>query len=265
MSKAKIGITSNNELELMRESCKLAARTLSFAVELVKPGVSTGEIDRKVEEYIRDHKAIPAPLNYIGFPKSICASVNEVVCHGIPSETQYLKDGDIVNIDITTILNGYHGDTSTMVKIGVVSAQANKLIEVTLECLRKGISAVKPGEFTGKIGDVIEKYAKSQGFSVVRDYTGHGVGKKFHDEPVIWHYGGKKGMKMHPGMTFTIEPMINEGTWKVKTLRDGWTVITIDKRLSAQFEHTLLVTKDGVEVLTLLEGSDSDAPGGNDL
>ncbi|MCD4656006.1 MAG: type I methionyl aminopeptidase [Planctomycetes bacterium] len=264
MSKGKIGITSQNELALMRESCKLAAKTLKFAVDLTKPGISTGKIDRMVEEYIRDNNAIPAPLNYKGFPKSICTSVNEVVCHGIPSDTHYLKDGDIVNIDVTTILNGYYGDTSTMVAVGDVSEQALKLIRVTLECLQKSIAVVKPGVYTGEIGDKIEEHATKFGFSVVRDYTGHGVGKKFHDEPIIWHYSGKKGVKMHQGMTFTIEPMINEGTWRVKTLKDCWTAVTQDKRLSAQFEHTLIVTKTGVEILTLLEDSDSDAPGGND-
>ena len=196
MSKGKIGITSNNELELMRQSCRLAAKTLKFATELVKPGISTGEIDRKVEEYIRDHGAIPAPLNYRGFPKSICTSVNEVVCHGIPSDTHFLKDGDIVNIDVTTILNGYFGDTSTMMSVGEITPQAQKLLKVTLECLRAGIAVVKPGDYTGKIGDAIEDVASKNGFGVVRDYTGHGVGKKFHDEPAILHYGGKKGMKM---------------------------------------------------------------------
>ena len=261
--KNRIEIKTAEEIELMRRAGALGAKTLRFALDLAKPGISTGEIDKKTEEFIRDHNAIPAPLNYRGFPKSICTSVNDVICHGIPSYKQILKEGDIINIDVTVILDGFHGDTSATIAIGEVSPLAKKLMTVTLECLRLGIKEVAPGKYTGDIGRAIESYANQNGFSVVRDYTGHGLGRNFHENPLIRHFATeKRGYKMLEGMTFTIEPMINVGSFRTKTLKDGWTAVTVDGKLSAQYEHSLAVTKDGCEILTLLEGADTDAPGG---
>jgi methionyl aminopeptidase len=249
---AGIIIKTQEQIAGIRESSRLAAKTLDYAAQFVKAGVSTEYIDDKIEEFIIEHNAIPATKGYSGFPKSSCISLNEVVCHGIPSVETILKDGDILNIDITTILNGYYGDTSRMFTVGEVSSEAQKLISVTLHCLNLGIQQVKPGNYIGNIGFVISRYAKAKGFSVVYEFCGHGVGVDFHEEPQVDHTARRNsGPKMKPGMIFTIEPMINQGragTTIDKT--DGWTARTIDKRLSAQFEHTVLVTPTGYEVLT---------------
>ena len=221
--------------------------------EHVKPGITTGELDNICHKYIVDvQRAIPAPLNYRGFPKSICTSVNHQICHGIPSDTKKLKNGDIVNIDVTVIKDGYHGDTSRMYMVGDASIQSKRLCEVTRQSMIEGIKVIKPGATTGDIGAAIQEYAESKNYSVVREYCGHGIGKKFHESPQILHYGKRNtGIKLEKGMIFTVEPMINVGSHKTKTLNDGWTVVTQDHELSAQYEHTVLVTEDGFEVLTL--------------
>ena len=248
-----VDIKSESEIRKMRVAGKLAADVLTMIGDYVKSGISTGELDKICHDYIiNQQKAIPAPLNYRGFPKSICTSVNHQVCHGIPSNEKILKDGDIVNIDVTVIKDGFHGDTSKMFLIGKSSILAERLCRVTRECMIEAINIVKPGLHIGDIGAVIEEHAHNNNFSVVRDYCGHGIGKNFHEMPQILHYGNKNtGMKLLEGMTFTIEPMINEGRYKTKVLNDGWTVVTQDRSLSAQWEHTILVTKNGSEILTL--------------
>ena len=217
----------------------------------VRPGVTTGELDRLCHDFIvNEQKAIPAPLNYRGFPRSICTSVNHVVCHGIPGD-RALKNGDIINVDVTVIKDGYHGDTSKMFCIGEPSIRARRLVEITYECMTLGIRMVRPGVRLGDIGHAIQAHAESHNFSVVREYCGHGIGREFHEEPQVLHYGERgTGLELRPGMTFTVEPMINAGKRHVKLLPDNWTVVTKDRSLSAQFEHTVLVTDDGVEVLT---------------
>ncbi len=237
----------------MREAGRLAAEVLEMIGPHVLPGISTGELDRLCHDYIVNvQKVIPAPLNYNGFPKSICTSVNHVICHGIPDDTAILKKGDIINIDITVIKDGYHGDTSKMFLVGDVAPHASKLVRVTQECLYKAIDIVKPGITLGDIGHIIQIHAEANRYSVVREYCGHGIGKIFHEEPQVLHYGQPNtGLMIEEGMTFTIEPMINAGTRHTKlSRRDGWTVTTRDRRLSAQWEHTLAVTSDGCEVLT---------------
>jgi methionyl aminopeptidase len=237
--------------EGMRKAGRLAAETLDFITPHVQPGVTTGELDRLCHEFILDHKAIPAPLNYRGFPKSICTSINHVVCHGIPGEKR-LQDGDIVNIDVTTILDGWYGDTSRMFFAGNVGVKARRLCDVTYEAMMRGIAAAKPGAHVGDIGHAIQSYVESQRFSVVRDFSGHGLGRIFHDAPNILHYGKPgTGPVLKPGMFFTVEPMVNVGTWQVKILSDGWTAVTRDKQLSAQFEHSVGITETGVEFFTL--------------
>lgn len=252
-----IDIKSPENVEKMRVSGKLAAEALTMIGQFVVPGVTTEELDRICHEYIVEtQQAIPAPLNYHGFPKSICTSVNHVVCHGIPGK-KTLKDGDIINIDITVIKDGYHGDTSKMFIIGEGSVKARKIVKIAHECMWLGIKQVKPGAHFGDIGAVIQEHAEDrrgpgEPCSVVHEYCGHGIGLNFHDEPQILHYG-KRGTRevMEAGMTFTIEPMINIGKRYVTLMKDEWTVITKDRSLSAQWEHTLLVTEDGYEVLTL--------------
>jgi len=248
-----VDIKSESDIRKMRVAGKLAADVLTMIGDYVKSGISTGELDKICHDYIiNQQKAIPAPLNYRGFPKSICTSVNHQVCHGIPSNEKILKDGDIVNIDVTVIKDGFHGDTSKMFLIGKSSILAERLCRVTRECMIEAINIVKPGLHIGDIGAVIEEHAHNNNFSVVRDYCGHGIGKNFHEMPQILHYGNRNtGMKLLEGMTFTIEPMINEGRYKTKVLNDGWTVVTQDRSLSAQWEHTILVTKNGSEILTL--------------
>jgi methionyl aminopeptidase len=248
-----VTIKTAEELEKMRVAGRLAAQVLEMIGPMVDVGVSTGELDRICHEFIvNELDAIPAPLNYNGFPKSICTSLNEVVCHGIPSDKKILKDGDILNIDITVIKDGYHGDTSKMFCLGTPAPHAERLIQITQECLYKGIEVVKPGATLGDIGFVIQQYAEKNYYSVVREYCGHGIGAIFHEEPQILHYGRQgAGMELREGMTFTIEPMLNAGRRHVKLNKhDGWTVTTRDGRLSAQWEHTLAVTASGCEVLT---------------
>lgn len=247
-----ISIKDANDIAGMRVAGRLAAEVLDFIGPHVRPGISTGELDRLCHDYITQvQAAIPAPLNYHGFPKSICTSVNQVVCHGIPGD-RVLKDGDIVNVDITVIKNGYHGDTSKMYVLGDPGVRARRLVDLTYECLVRAIELVRPGCHLGDIGAVIQRHAEAAGFSVVREYCGHGIGKVFHEEPQVVHYGTPgTGLPLEAGMTFTIEPMINAGKRYVKLLGDQWTVVTKDRSLSAQWEHTLLVTPTGVEVLTL--------------
>ncbi|MFQ3615637.1 MAG: type I methionyl aminopeptidase [Cyanobacteriota bacterium] len=253
MSNETITLMSQREIEKMRQAGQLAAQLLAYLEPMVKPGVSTLELNDAAEEWTQKHGAKSAPLGYHDFPKSICTSVNEVVCHGIPSAKQILRDGDIINIDVTPILDGYHGDTSRMFFVGEPSPLARKLVEVTEECMWRGIREVKPGARIGDIGAAIQEYAESHGFSVVQDFVGHGVGRIFHTAPQIPHYGKRgKGKKLRPGMVFTIEPMINVGTWEVEVLPDKWTAVTKDRQLSAQFEHTVAVTATGVDVLTLM-------------
>ncbi len=245
-------IKNQEQIEGIRKSSKLAAQTLQFIGDYVKEGVTTEYLDNIIKEYIADHGAIAAPLNYNGFPKSSCISPNNVICHGIPSKEIILKSGDIVNIDITTILDGYFGDTSKMFTIGDISDEVQKLLDVTKHCLSLGIQQVKPKNSFGNIGYFIGNYAQSKGYSVVYEFCGHGVGLKFHEEPQVDHLARKNsGAEMKPGMIFTIEPMINQGKPKVIIdENDGWTATTIDSKLSAQYEHTILVTPTGFEVLT---------------
>ncbi len=235
----------------MRAAGKLAAETLDMIGPHVKPGVTTGELDRLCHEFVVARGARPAPLGYRGFPKSICTSVNHVVCHGIPGDKQ-LEDGDIINIDVTVIVDGWHGDTSRMYFAGDPGVRAKKLVDTTYEAMMAGIEVVQPGATLGDIGAAIQRVAEGQRFSVVRDFCGHGVGRIFHDSPSILHYGkAGTGMRLQPGMFFTIEPMINAGDWRVKVLSDGWTAVTKDRSLSAQFEHSIAVTETGYEIFTL--------------
>ena len=236
--------------EKTRAAGSIAAGALDELTKIVKPGISTGEIDKLCYEYINDHGAYSAPLFYRGFPKSCCTSVNHVICHGIPSE-KILKEGDIINVDVTAYKDGWHGDTSRMFEIGNVSVKAKRLIETTYESMMKAIKILKENIQLGDIGSTIQDYVEAQGFSVVRDFCGHGIGQSFHKEPTILHYGKKAtGEKIKSGMIFTIEPMINFGGYETKTLNDGWTAVTKDKSLSAQFEHTVGITKDGYEIFT---------------
>ncbi|OIP73107.1 MAG: type I methionyl aminopeptidase [Oscillatoriales cyanobacterium CG2_30_40_61] len=254
MGSETIVLLSRREIEKMRQAGRLAVQLLNHLEPMIQPGVSTLELNDEAERWTQEHGARSAPLGYHGFPKSICTSVNEVICHGIPNAKQILKDGDIINVDVTPILDGYYGDVSRTFFVGTPSAVAKKLVEVTEECLRRGIEAVKPDGRVGDIGAAIQEYAEAQGFSVVRDFVGHGVNTVFHTAPQIPHYGKRgKGKRLRPGMVFTIEPMINEGTWEAKVLDDGWTAITKDQKLSAQFEHTVVVTETGVEILTVAD------------
>ncbi|MBF0175224.1 MAG: type I methionyl aminopeptidase [Magnetococcales bacterium] len=246
-----IKIKTPEEIAAMRATCRLAAKTLNMIERHVRPDITTNELNDMCHEFIIRHGATPSPLNYRGFPKSICTSINQQVCHGIPNE-RVLREGDIVNVDITTFLDGFHGDTSRTFPVGAIGAKAAKIIQVARECLDLGIKAVRPGAHLGDIGAAIEAYAKSQRCSVVREYCGHGIGRSFHEEPAVLHYGTLgEGPILREGMIFTIEPMINLGRSTIKLLPDKWTVVTKDHSLSAQFEHTVLVTADGVETLTL--------------
>ncbi len=238
--------------EGMRRAGALAARTLDFITPYVQPGITTGELDRLCHEFTLDHGAVPAPLNYRGFPKSICTSINHVVCHGIPGERR-LMEGDILNIDVTPILDGWHGDTSRMFFVGDrIPLKAKRLVDVTYEAMMRGIAVIRPGARTGAIGEAIQRYAESQRYSVVRDFCGHGLGRVFHDAPSILHYGrSEEGPELCEGMFFTVEPMINAGRYEVKILADGWTAVTKDRSLSAQFEHTVAVTAEGYEIFTI--------------
>jgi len=258
--KEKINIYNVLDFKLMKKSGLLAAKTLDFITQYVKPGITTEKLNQLCHNFIIENNAIPAPLNYNGYPKSICTSVNHVVCHGIPSK-KILDIGDIINIDVTVILNGWYGDTSRMFIVGgKASIKANKLIQITYECMIEAIKKIKPGLTLGDIGYIIEKNANKNNFSVVKDFCGHGIGKQFHTPPSVLHFGNPgEGPKLKPGMFFTIEPMINVGNWQVKTLKDGWTAVTEDKSLSAQFEHTIGITKNGNEIFTLSQNN-SDFP-----
>jgi methionyl aminopeptidase len=248
-----ITLLSKREIEKMRQAGHLSAELLAYLAPMVQPGVSTLALNDAAEAWTQKRGAVSAPLGYKGFPKSICTSINEVICHGIPNARQILREGDIINVDVTPILEGYHGDSSRTFFVGTPSATARKLVEVTEECLMRGIAAAQPGARMGDIGAAIQEYAEENGFSVVRDFVGHGISKIFHTAPQVPHYGVKgKGLRLRPGMVFTIEPMINEGTWEALLLKDGWTAITKDKKLSAQFEHTIALTETGTEILTQL-------------
>jgi len=241
------------EIAGIRESGKLVLDLLDIAATLVKPGAITGELDRILSEYTRQRGAISAPLNYRGYPKSTCISINEVICHGIPGKRE-LKEGDIVNVDVTTILNGYYADASKTFEVGKVTLEAAHLVSVTRDCLKRGMQAVKPGNTLGDVGYAIQSYAEAQRFSVVRDFVGHGIGLEFHEAPQVMHTGRRgNGIIMVPGMVFTIEPMINIGRPESKILDDNWTAVTADGSLSAQFEQTILVTPEGFESLTPYE------------
>ena len=255
-----VQIKSPEDVEKMRVACRLAAEVLDFIAPHVVPGASTGEIDQKCHDYmVNVQGVIPAPLNYAPagykpFPKSICTSVNHQVCHGVPGD-RILRDGDILNIDITVIKDGFHGDTSRMFEVGAPSIQARRLCKVTWECLWSGIWAVRPGGTLGDIGSAIQRHAESNGFSIVREFCGHGIGQKFHEDPQVLHYGQPgTGLQLREGMIFTIEPMVNAGKAGIRELADGWTIVTKDHSLSAQWEHTILVTESGAEVLTLSAG-----------
>jgi methionyl aminopeptidase len=259
----QITLHGPEDFEAMRRAGRLAAETLDFITPHVLPGVATEQLDRLCHDFILEHKAIPAPLNYRGFPKSICTSVNHVVCHGIPSEDKRLADGDIINIDVTVILDGWHGDTSRMFFIGEPSLKARRLVEVTYQAMMCGIEAVRPGATLGDIGHAIQGHAEQHRFSVVRDFCGHGLGRVFHTAPSVLHFGRPgQGLVLREGMFFTIEPMINAGKFQVKLLQDGWTAVTRDRSLSAQFEHSIGVTKSspsrpraGISRLTQAEPS----------
>ena len=247
-----IKLRSADDIAKMRVAGRLAAEVLELIGQHVVPGVSTEELDKICHDHIVDvQKAIPACLGYRGFPKSVCTSVNQVVCHGIPSAKKILKNGDIINIDVTVIKEGWYGDTSKMYVVGDVAPHAQRLIDISQECLYKAIDMVKPGVRLGDIGHVIQTHAEANYYSVVRDYCGHGIGMEFHEEPQVLHYGKPDtGLVLEEGMTFTIEPMVNAGKYSTKMKSDGWTVETQDGRLSSQWEHTMLVTADGVEVFT---------------
>lgn len=253
-------ITDPSDLDKMRAACKAAASTLDYLSGYIKPGITTAEIDRLCLEYITDELNVQsatvgyAPPGYTPFPGAVCTSVNNVICHGIPGD-KTLKDGDIINLDVTVIKDGWYGDTSRMYFVGKPSIMANRLVNITYECMWLGINAVKPGATLGDVGHVIQKHAENAGFSVVREYCGHGIGQNFHQDPQVLHYGKPgTGVTLKPGMIFTIEPMVNAGRRDIRTLPDGWTVVTRDRSLSAQWEHTILVTDIGYEVLTVSDG-----------
>jgi len=263
-----ITIKTPDDIEKMRVAGRLASEVLDYIGQFVRPGVTTDEVDRICHEYMTGVQGVvPAPLNYAPpgyrpYPKSICTSVNHVVCHGVPGDKK-LKSGDIVNIDITVIQDGYHGDTSRMFYVGEPSIQARRLCEITYECMWLGIRTVREGGFLGDIGQAIQSHAERSGYSVVREFCGHGIGKKFHEDPQVLHYGrARTGVRLEAGMIFTIEPMINAGRPDIRQLGDGWTIVTKDRSLSAQWEHTILVTPTGYEVLTVSAGTPAPPPSG---
>lgn len=261
-----VNLKSIDDVEKMRVAGRLAAAVLDYITPHVQAGITTGELNRLCHNYmVEEQGTIPAPLNYappghVPYPASVCTSVNHVVCHGIPGDKK-LKPGDIVNIDITVIKEGFHGDTSRMFLVGTPSIQARRLVDVTYEAMWKGIRAVRPGAHLGDIGSVIQRHAESNGFSIVREFCGHGIGRKFHEEPQVLHYGRPgTGLKLQPGMVFTIEPMVNAGGSAIRCMKDGWTIVTADHSLSAQWEHTVLVTEHGYEVLTISPGMPAPPP-----
>ena len=256
-----VSIKTSDDIAKMRVAGRLASEVLDYLTPHVKPGITTGEIDKLAHDYMVDvQHTIPATLNYAPpghapYPASLCTSINHVVCHGIPGERK-LKSGDIINIDVTVIKDGYHGDTSRMFFVGTPPIQARRLVEVTYEAMWKGIRAIVPGAHLGDIGHTIQRHAESHGFSVVREFCGHGIGRQFHEEPQVLHYGRPgTGLRLQPGMMFTVEPMINAGRAGIRALADGWTIVTADHSLSAQWEHTVLVTPEGFEIMTLSAGS----------
>jgi methionyl aminopeptidase len=260
-TKVSVNLKSPEDIAGMRVAGRLASELLDYLTPHVKPGVTTGEINDLAHAYMVDvQKTVPATLNYappghLPYPASLCTSVNHVVCHGIPGDKK-LKEGDIVNIDVTVIKDGYHGDTSRMFHIGKPTIQAKRLSDITYEAMWRGIAAVRPGAHLGDIGATIQKFAESHGFSIVREFCGHGIGRQFHEEPQVLHYGrAGTGLKLQPGMIFTVEPMVNAGRPGIRCLADGWTIVTADHSLSAQWEHTVLVTSEGYEVLTVSDGS----------
>jgi methionyl aminopeptidase len=255
-----VSIKSTEDIEKMRVAGRLAAEVLQVVRPHVKPGVSTAELDRICHEHIVNvQKAIPANVGYKGFPATVCTSVNNVICHGIPTEAKILKDGDIINIDVTVIKDGFHGDTSRMYIAGKPSVKAQRLVDVTREAMFQAIRIVRPGATLGDIGHAIQRYVEAERFSVVREYCGHGIGRVYHEDPQVLHYGlPGTGLRLEKGMTFTIEPMVNEGQRHTRLMPDGWTVVTKDRSLSAQWEHTIVVTDNGVEILTRMPGDDND-------
>ena len=255
-----ISIKTAEDIEKMRVAGRLAAEVLQIIKPHVKPGVSTAELDRICQDHIVNvQKAIPANVGYKGFPASVCTSVNNVICHGIPTDAKILKDGDIINIDVTVIKDGFHGDTSRMYIAGKPSVKAQRLVDVTREAMFQAIRIVRPGATLGDIGHAIQQYVEAERFSVVREYCGHGIGRGYHEDPQVLHYGlPGTGMRLEKGMTFTIEPMINEGARHTRLMPDGWTVVTKDRSLSAQWEHTVAVTEHGVEILTRVPGDDNE-------
>lgn len=253
-------ITDTNDLNKMRAACQAAAQTLDYLEQFIKPGVTTSEIDQLCVDYITNELNVKsatigyAPPGYTPYPGAVCTSVNNVICHGIPNDKK-LKNGDIINLDVTVIKDGWFGDTSRMFFVGEPSILAKRLVETTYECMWLGIDQVKPGATLGDVGHVIQKHGEGAGYSIVREYCGHGIGQKFHQDPQVLHYGKpNSGVTLKPGMIFTIEPMVNVGRRDIRTLADGWTVVTKDRSLSAQWEHTILVTDDGYEVLTISDG-----------
>lgn len=250
-SSGRVFIKSQAEIETMATAGRLASECLEWIVKQVQPGMTTQDIDDLQVEFAKKHDVVAAPLHYRGFPKSICTAVNEVICHGIPNPKQILKEGDIVGIDVTLIVEGFHGDNASTIPVGEVSEDTMKLLEATLEAQRRGVEAVKPGNRLGDIGHAIQSHVEPLGYSVVREFVGHGIGRGFHEAPQVAHFGEQgRGNRMTPGLVFTVEPMINVGAWEMEILDDGWTAVTIDGELSAQYEHTLAVTEDGVRVLT---------------
>jgi methionyl aminopeptidase len=250
---AGVTLKSRDELNAMRKAGRLTAECLQFLLESVRPGMCTQELDDLQMDFARRHKVIPAPLNYKGFPKSLCTSINEVICHGIPSKQEILKEGDIVGIDVSLIVDGFFGDSAATVAVGTPGESVNRLLHATLESLRLAIAAAGPGKTLGDIGHAIQSFTEPLGYSVVRDFVGHGIGREFHEPPQVPHYGiAGRGIRLKPGMTFTIEPMINIGTYRRRVLEDGWTAVTLDGKPSAQFEHTVAVTPEGMEILTSL-------------
>jgi methionyl aminopeptidase len=261
-----VPIKSADEIDRMREAGRLASELLDFLTPHVKAGITTGEIDRIAHEYMVDvQHTVPATLNYAPpghspYPASLCTSINHVVCHGIPGDRK-LRNGDIINVDVTVIKEGFHGDSSRMFFIGAPSIQSKRLVDVTYEAMWKGIRAVRPGAHLGDVGHVIQRHAEGNGFSIVREFCGHGIGRRFHEEPQVLHYGRPgTGLKLQPGMIFTVEPMVNAGRPGIRGLADGWTIVTADHSLSAQWEHTVLVTDDGFEVLTVSGGTPPPPP-----
>ena len=250
-------VLSEDEIEKMRAAGRLAADLLCHLGEMVEPGITTQDLDDEAMAFAEKHEVEHAPLGYKGFPRAICTSVNEVVCHGIPEEARTLEDGDIVSIDVTPILDGFHGDTCSTFPVGEVSETARDLIQVTADCLMRGIREIRAGKRLGDIGAAIQEHAESNGFSVVRDFIGHGIGRTFHGAPEVPHFGERgSGLRLRRGMAFTVEPMINVGDYPTQVLDDDWTAVTTDGSLSAQFEHTIVVTQTGVEVMTMREGLD---------